>query len=315
MKFALVLGLCLAFAFVVESFEEEAVLEGEQGKQSFEDEAVLADERGKESFEDEAVNVFTDEQGKQSFEDEAVLGGEQGKQSFEDEAVLEGERGNKSFEDEAVLADEQGKQSFEEEAVLADERGKESFEDGAVLEGEQGNDKRRFGPKCTTDANCKHSGECCFMTPGDLLGVCRPCRRKSQSPHDDDELGKESFEDEAVLEDEQGNDKRRLRQKCRTHADCDRLECCGRFGRCVLKIGPFCRPKFCKTDADCARGECCHRVGLYSRCRPKRGLFQFCHPKSTCLLRCQDYLECRFFRCLRPIPPTPTTVVPTTASA
>ncbi|KAL9980360.1 hypothetical protein ACROYT_G008935 [Oculina patagonica] len=147
MKLALFLILCLAFAFVVESFEEEAVLEGEQGKESFEDEAVLEGEQGKQSFEDEAV--LADGRGKESFEDEAVnvFADEQGKQSFEDEAVLEGEQGNESFDDEVVLEDERGKESFKHGAVFADELGKESFEDEAVLEGEQGNDKRRLGQR------------------------------------------------------------------------------------------------------------------------------------------------------------------------
>ncbi len=61
MKFALFLGVCLAFAFVVESFGEEKPLEDEQGKESFEEEAVSDDEQGGGSFEEEAVSE--DEQG------------------------------------------------------------------------------------------------------------------------------------------------------------------------------------------------------------------------------------------------------------
>ncbi len=45
MKFALFLVLCLAFAFVVESFEKEAVLEGEQRNESLEEEKVLEDKQ------------------------------------------------------------------------------------------------------------------------------------------------------------------------------------------------------------------------------------------------------------------------------
>ncbi|XP_078361948.1 uncharacterized protein LOC144646287 [Oculina patagonica] len=259
MKLALFLILCLAFAFVVESFEEEAVLEGEQGKESFEDEAVLEGEQGKQSFEDEAV--LADGRGKESFEDEAVnvFADEQGKQSFEDEAVLEGEQGNESFDDEVVLEDERGKESFKHGAVFADELGKESFEDEAVLEGEQGNDKRRLGQRCKSHADCD---------------------RWIFSP------------------------------QCKTDADCDRLKCCGLFGRCWPKTGPFC-PSSCQADADCLRGQCC----FVGQCRPKRGLGEFCIPKTTCQLRCHDDLECRqsyyFYKCLAPLPPTPTTVVPT----